>query len=89
MVQEAIESSPLRVARAWGLGRAGIDDGLLVTVAAGEHRIRIEVGSGLTGAVPDALAAKVIDRDFVPAFRRGDWAGGIDDGLRALMDAAR
>lgn len=86
---EAIESFSLRLARSWGLGRAGFDDGLLIVIAPVEHRVRIEVGEGLKDAVPDSLAAEVIERDFVPAFRRGDWAGGLDAGLRALMDAAR
>jgi len=86
---QAIETFSLRVARSWGLGRAGIDDGLLVTIDAGEHRMRIEVGDGLTDVVSDALAAEVIERDFVPAFRRADWVGGLDAGLRALMDAGR
>lgn len=86
---EAIERFSLRVARSWGVGRAGIDDGLLVVVAASERSMRIEVGDGITDLVSDALAAEVIERDFVPAFRRGDWVGGLDTGLRALMEAAR
>ena len=86
---ETIESLSLRVARSWRLGRAGVDDGLLVLLAPGECRIRVEVGDGLTEAVPDTLAAEVIEREFIPAFRRGDWVGGLDAGLRALMDAGR
>jgi len=85
---EAIEGFSQRVARSWGLGRVGINDGLLVVIAASEHRVRIEVGDGLTDVVSDALAAEV-ERDFVPAFRRGDWVGGLDAGLSALMDAGR
>lgn len=51
--------------------------------------MRIEVGDGLTDAVPDALAAEIIESDFIPPFRLADWVGGLRAGLSALMDAGR
>src|SRR5262249_9777762 len=74
---EAIEQYSLRVAEAWKLGRAGVDDGVLLLVAAQDRRARFEVGYGLEGAVPDALARRIIAEQLAPKFRDGDFAGGI------------
>lgn len=82
---ETIEQYGIRVADAWKLGRRGVDDGLLLLVAIEERALRIEVGYGLEGAVPDAVAKRVIDETIAPRFRRGDFAGGIDAGMRQLM----
>ena len=82
---EAIEQYSLRVAEAWKLGRAGVDDGVLLVVAVQDRRARFEVGYGLEGAVPDALARRIIAEQLAPKFRDGDFAGGIDAGLDALI----
>lgn len=85
---ETIEEFSIRHARAWGLGREGVDDGLLVVVAEDDRTARIEVGIGLEGRVSDELADRIMRDDFVPAFRQGRWAQGLEAGLRSLMDAA-
>ena len=82
---ESIEQYSLRVAEAWKLGRAGIDDGVLLLVAVQDRRARFEVGYGLEGPVPDALARRIIAEQLAPKFRDGDFAGGIDAGLDALI----
>jgi uncharacterized protein len=82
---ESIEQYSLRVAEAWKLGRAGVDDGVLLLVAVQDRRARLEVGYGLEGAVPDALARRVIAEQLAPKFRDGDFAGGIDAGVDALI----
>lgn len=82
---ETIEQYGIRVAESWRLGRAGIDDGLLLIVATGDRALRIEVGYGLEGVVPDAVARRVIDETITPHFRRGDIAAGIDAGMQQLM----
>ena len=82
---EAIEQYSLRVAEAWKLGRKGVDDGVLLVVAHEDRRLRIEVGRGLEGAVPDALARRIIDERMVPSFRAGDFAAGITDGVQAVI----
>jgi uncharacterized protein len=82
---ESIEQYALRVAEAWQLGRDGIDDGLLLLIAKEDRTLRIEVGYGLEGAVPDALANRIIDERIVPRFYRDDFAGGISDGVDALV----
>jgi uncharacterized protein len=82
---ESIEQYSLRVAEAWKLGRAGVDDGVLLLVAVQDRRARFEVGYGLEGAVPDALARRIIAEQLAPKFRDGDYAGGIDAGVDALI----
>ena len=60
----------------------GVDDGALLLVAKDDRAVRIEVGYGLEGALPDVLANRIIDQVIVPRFRRGDFYGGI----RAAID---
>jgi uncharacterized protein len=82
---ESIEQYSLRVAEAWKLGRAGVDDGVLLLVAVQDRRARFEVGYGLEGAVPDALARRIIAEKLAPHFAQDDYAGGLDAGLDALI----
>ena len=85
---EALEAWSLRVAEQWRLGDKTRDDGLLLVVAVQDRAVRVEVGYGLEGAVPDVLAARVIRDVIVPRFAAQDFAGGISDGLDVLMKAA-
>jgi uncharacterized protein len=82
---ESIEQYSLRVAEAWKLGRAGVDDGALLLVAVQDRRARFEIGYGLEGAVPDALARRIIAEQLAPRFAAGDFPGGIDLGVDALI----
>ncbi|MFT4047746.1 MAG: YgcG family protein [Solimonas sp.] len=82
---ETIEQYSIRVAEQWKLGRKGVDDGLLILVARNDRALRIEVGYGLEGAVPDAIANRVIDEIIVPKFRSGDYYGGLDAGVDQLI----
>lgn len=81
---EAIEAYGLRVAEAWKLGRKGVDDGLLFLIARDDRRMRIEVGSGLEGAIPDAIAKRIIAEVVTPHFKAGDFAGGVEAGVDAI-----
>jgi uncharacterized protein len=82
---EDIAAYAQRVADQWKIGRREVGDGLLMVVAKNDRRIRIEVAKTLEGAVPDLAARQIIDRRISPAFRGGDFAGGIDAGLDALI----
>jgi len=84
---EAIEQYALRVVDAWQLGRGEVDDGVLLLIALEDRELRIEVGYGLEGAIPDARANRIIDEYITPRFRDGDFAGGINAGLDALEAA--
>ncbi len=74
---EPIEAYAIRVAEQWRLGRADIDDGVLLLVAMRDRRMRIEVGYGLEGAIPDAIARRIIAEQMTPRFQAGDFAGGL------------
>ncbi len=81
---ETIEQYSIRVAGKWKLGRKGVDDGVLLLVAKDDHAVRIEVGYGLEGAIPDAIAWRVINEIIVPRFRTADFYGGVSAGVDAL-----
>jgi uncharacterized protein len=82
---ETIEQYSIRVAEAWKIGRKKIDDGALLVVAKNDHKLRIEVGYGLEGALTDVTARRIIDEVIVPQFRRGDFSGGIAAGITRMI----
>ncbi len=82
---EEIEQYSIRVVDEWKLGRKGVDDGALLIVAKDDHRVRIEVGRGLEGVLTDALSNRILDETVKPAFRQGNFYGGIDAGLEQMM----
>jgi uncharacterized protein len=86
---EDIAAYAFRVADAWKIGRREVGDGVLLIVAKNDRRVRIEVARALEGAVPDLAAFQIIDRLITPAFRQGDFAGGIAAGVDALMARIR
>ena len=86
---ETIEAFSLRAAEQWKLGRRDADNGVLIVVAPNERRARIEVGYGLEGALPDALASRILRQRMTPRFAQGDYAGGIEAGVDAVMAALR
>ncbi len=83
--EDSIEQYTQRVFDAWKLGRKGVDDGVLLVVAKDDRRVRIEPGYGLEGAIPDAVANRVIQEYLVPHFRNGDYAGGIQAATAVLV----
>ena len=74
---EDIASYAWRVASSWKLGRKEIGDGTLIVVAKNDRRMRIEVARKLEGAIPDIMAARIIDGAMKPRFRADDYAGGL------------
>lgn len=81
---ETIEQYATRVFDQWKIGRKHVDDGVLVVVAKDDHRVYIETGYGLEGAIPDALASRIIRERIVPKFRAGDYYGGLRDAIESL-----
>ncbi|WP_166210095.1 TPM domain-containing protein [Cognatiluteimonas telluris] len=81
---EAIEQYTTRAFDQYKLGRKGVDDAVLVVVAKDDRRVRIEPGYGLEGAIPDAIANRIIQEYLVPKFRADDYAGGLADATAAL-----
>lgn len=66
-----------RVASDWKIGRKDVGDGLLIVIAKDDRRMRMEVARALEGAIPDLVAARIIDQQMAPFFRQNDYAGGI------------
>jgi uncharacterized protein len=82
---EDIAQYGIRVAEQWKVGRAKIDDGVILIVAKDDRKLRLEVGYGLEGPIPDAIAKRVIAETITPYFKAGDYYGGIDAGVTQLM----
>jgi len=82
---ETVEQYALRVVESWKLGRKGVDDGVLLLVAKDDRKLRIEVGYALEGALNDATAKRIISETITPRFKQGDYFGGIDAGLDAMI----
>jgi uncharacterized protein len=82
---ETIEEYSIRVAEAWKIGRARADDGVILIIAKNDRKLRVEVGRGLEGAIPDAVAKRVVSDVITPYFRSGDFYGGIAAGTDALI----
>jgi len=82
---EDIAQFSIRVAEAWKIGRKKVDDGALLVVAKNDHRLRIEVGYGLEGALTDVTSRRIIDEIITPKFRTGDFAGGINAGVDRII----
>ncbi len=86
---EDIAAYAQRVADHWKIGRRDVGDGLLLVVAKNERRVRIEVAKALEGAIPDLAARHIIDRQITPAFRAGDFAGGLAGAVDQLSARIR
>ena len=86
---ESIESFSFRVANSWAIGHKDFNDGILVTLAMKERKIRIELGLGMEKFITNATAQSIIETSMVPAFRKNDYAGGLESGLKQLMKEAR
>ncbi|HEY9167382.1 MAG TPA: TPM domain-containing protein [Candidatus Kryptonia bacterium] len=79
-----LEGYSMSVAEHNKIGQKGRDNGVLFTVDVGDHKTRFEVGYGLEGSVPDAIASYIIDELVVPDFKNGDYYSGIDKGITAM-----
>lgn len=83
-----IEEAALQIFRGWGVGNAKTNNGILLLSAINDRKIRIEVGYGLEGAVPDIIANQIIRNDIVPAFRQGNYYEGLDRACSSIILAA-
>ncbi|WP_392565919.1 TPM domain-containing protein [Utexia brackfieldae] len=82
---ESIEQFAERVFEQWRLGAAQKDNGLLLVIAKSEHSVRLEVGYGLEGTLPDLQAARIIQQDIIPAFRQDNYYAGISQALTTII----
>ena len=84
---EPIESWAVRAFAAWRVGRKGLDDGVAVFILAADRKVRIEVGYGVEGRLPDAIAARIIGDEMVPRLRAGDQDGAARAGVSGVLAA--
>ena len=82
---DTIEDFANRQFREWGLGQAGEDNGILLLVARDDRKMRIEVGYGLEGTLTDLHSKLIIENTMVPAFRAGDFSGGISKAIDDII----
>jgi len=82
---ESVEAYAEQVFNTWKLGQKGKDNGVLVLVAPGDRRMRIEVGYGLEGTLTDVAASRIIRNVMTPRFKAGDFDGGVEAGVRAIV----
>jgi uncharacterized protein len=83
------EDFSVRAAQKWGVGQKQTDNGAVLFVFTEDRKVRIEVGYGLEGALPDITAKRIISDEIVPRFRDGDFPGGITAGAGAMMAATK
>jgi uncharacterized protein len=82
---EEIEQYGIRVLDTWKVGRKGVDDGAILIIAKNDRRVRIEVGYGLEGALPDAIASRIIAETITPHFKLSDYDGGVEAGVNQMI----
>jgi uncharacterized protein len=82
-----ISDYAVRLGRAWAIGQKEHDNGALLLVAPAERKVRIEVGYGLEGALPDATAFSIVQNEILPRFRQNDYDGGVMAGVVAILGA--
>jgi uncharacterized protein len=86
---ENIEEFSIKVAEAWKIGQKGIDNGAILLIARDDHKIRIEVGRGLEGRLTDLMSGRIVREQITPRFKNGDFNGGVNAGVVAMMEAVR
>jgi uncharacterized protein len=84
---ESIEEYSLNIARTWGIGTSQNNNGVLLLVVKNDRLMRIEVGTGLEGALTDAQAGRIIRNDITPLFRENKYYEGIQTGLTGIIDS--
>jgi uncharacterized protein len=84
---EVIEDYTLRVSEKWKLGQADKDNGVLLFIAIGDRKARIEVGEGLEGPLPDAVCNQIIRNELAPYFRQDNYEGGVMASVNAITKA--
>lgn len=83
----SIEDYGYQLGRHWAIGQADRNNGVLLIVAPNQRKVRIEVGYGLEGDLPDAISKTIIEQEILPAFRNSDFPGGITAGVNAILAA--
>ncbi|MGE5310834.1 MAG: TPM domain-containing protein [Nitrospirota bacterium] len=86
---DSLEDYSIRLAEKWRIGHKGKDSGVILLIAMQDRKIRIEVGYGLEGMLPDSLAGEIIRQEITSRFRQGQFYQGIQAGVDAIMAATK
>lgn len=86
---EPLEDYSLRVAEAWKLGQKEKDNGVLLLIAIADRQVRIETGYGVEGSLTDAVSTRINRNEIAPAFRQGNYDGGVTAGVQAIIQAIK
>lgn len=82
---EVLEEFSIKVATTWKLGQKKKDNGVLLLIAKGDRKLRIEVGYGLEGTLSDVICNRIIRNDITPLFKKGDFSGGVEKGVDSIL----
>jgi uncharacterized protein len=82
---ENLEDVSIRLAERWRVGQKSLDNGVILIVFVKDRKVRLEVGYGLEGAIPDAIAGQIIRESVAPAFREGRYAAGLERAVTAVF----
>jgi uncharacterized protein len=85
----SVEDYVHRIFQAWQIGQKNRNNGVLLAVFVKERKLRIEVGYGLEGALPDAIVKRIIEDEISPHFKRGNFDAGLSAGVNAILQATR
>jgi uncharacterized protein len=86
---ESLEETSYEIAQKNGIGQKGKDNGVLLFIAIDDRKLRIEVGYGLEGALPDALSGQIIRKEITPYFKQGKYYAGVNAGVDAIIKATK
>lgn len=89
MSGDYVEHYAVKLFEEWGIGKKDVDNGALLLVALEERKLRIEVGYGLEGALPDSVAQSIVDHEITPHLQQGDYDGAVTAGVRAIEQATK
>ena len=84
----SIEEAAVKLFQMWGIGKKDRDNGLLFLWSTGDRRVRVEVGYGLEGALPDGKVGAILDQYVIPRFKANEFNQGVLEGVTALIAAA-
>ncbi|PBJ15776.1 YgcG family protein [Flavobacterium sp. ACN6] len=87
--KDKFEALSLHIAKTWGVGKKGKDNGILIGLSKGYRKIRIELGNGISKILSEQETKEIIDHDFIPEFKKGNYYQGILNGITKLMEVLR
>lgn len=86
---DSLEDFSIRTVDTWKVGQKGKDNGVLFLIVSNDRKMRIEVGRGLEGVLTDLMSGRIIDQVVAPLFKAGNYDGGIESGLAAIIQTTR